>query len=487
MLPIPTRKFFIAVLILCLGGAAPVSAQSEAEERPRNVILFVADGGGPASFTMARDYLRWKEDRQALAFDSVLVGSIRTFATSSRVTDSAAGATAFSTGVKTYNGAIAVDPEERPLATLLEAAEQRDMATGLVATSRLTHATPASFAAHVPQRAMENQIAAQMMEQDIEVLLGGGRRHFLPDTVETSESSEGERGQRTDDRDLLEEARANGYNLVQDRRALMDAQDTPVLGLFTRSHMAYEVDRDAEREPSLAEMSRKALDLLSTDEEGFFLMIEGSRIDHAAHGNDAAGHLYDLLAYEEAIREVLEFAREEGNTLVLATSDHETGGLTLGRNRDGGGVYDWQPEVLDRIEASHGEIIAEMGDNPDEALIAFRSLTGIDDLSSVEEALIHAAFRTDDEGETEADTGQLSRALAEIISRRALVGWTSTGHTAVDVNVYAYGPGHDLFIGNFDNTYIGETLAEIMDFDLEALTEELRSEEGLIEASTSER
>lgn len=196
-------RWILLFLVMLLGVGEGARAQSP---RPKNLILMIADGCGPASITMARDYARAVLGREELTLDAIQTGAVRTASASSRVTDSAAGATAYACGVKTYNGAIAVDTAGRPLATLLEAAKARGMATGLVATSRISHATPAAFAAHVPQRAMESEIAAQMLAQRVDVLLGGGWSYFLP-------TAEG--GRRQDGRNLLREAEAMGYQVVR--------------------------------------------------------------------------------------------------------------------------------------------------------------------------------------------------------------------------------------------------------------------------------
>lgn len=444
------RRHLIGLIALLLVWTAPAAAQ----QRPQNVILMIPDGFGPASVTMTRDYLRLEAGRSSLAFDSLQTGMVHTWAANSRVTDSAAGATAFSTGHKTNNGYVATDTLERPLATLLEGAEQRGMATGLVVTSRLTHATPATFAAHTSDRWRENEIAREELAHDVEVLFGGGRRHFLP-------QSEG--GEREDGHHLLDEARQNGYTVVTDRTGFERVEETPVLGLFASSHMAYEIDRDPRQEPHLATMTSKALELLKDDPEGFFLMVEGSRIDHAGHNNDAAAHLHDSKAFEEAVRRALTFARREGETLVVVVSDHETGGLSLGRNRDGSGVYAWHPDVLSDVKASHGSMIRSIRSGRTPAAV-LREKAGIADLSEAEQERLTQA----------GDWDALNAALSEIIGRRALVGWTSWGHTAVDVNVYAYGPGRDRFRGSYDNTHIGKTLADLLGLDLDALTARVR-------------
>ncbi len=469
------RKLAGFLLSLFLGGFYVASGRAQSigaeVERPHNVILFVSDGGGPASFTLARDYVRWKEGREALVFDSLLVGAIRTFSSDSRVTDSAAGATAFSAGVKTYNGAIAVDADRRPVGTILEGAERKRMATGLVATSRFTHATPACFAAHVTGRWMENEIASQMLVSGVDVLMGGGRRHLLPDSASASSSlrAAGTLGVRTDGRDLISEARSDGYHIVSSRDELMQASEIPLLATFSMSQMDYEVDRDPAVQPSLAEMTERAIELLeNASDEGFFLMVEGSRIDHAAHANDAAGHLHDLLAYEEALAVALDYSRRNGRTLVVATSDHETGGLTVGRD----GEYAWYPEVVDVVTATHDKMIEAIRAQPDEAAAVFQRMAGVDSLIAEERGLLATAAGSAEVGQSW--WARMNGVLAEIIGKRALLGWTSGGHTAVDVNVYAYGPGHEHFEGNRDNTHIGLELADLMGLDLQAITAEVR-------------
>lgn len=459
MTSVKTSLYLIAAF---LAVAAPARAQQDSaapSAAPKNVILFIADGAGPATLTMARDYLRSRTGRDELALDAIQVGSVRTHSSDSRITDSAASATAMSAGVKTYNGAIAVDTLRRPVATILEAAEAAGMATGLVATSRITHATPAAFAAHVPSRNMEDEIARQMLDHDVDVLFGGGRRHFTPDSALG--------GTRADSLDLLARAREAGYAVVLDREGFSGVQ-TPALGLFTPSHMAYEIDRDSTLEPSLAEMTVKAIDLLKDDEDGFFLMVEGSRIDHAGHANDAAAHLHDLLAYDRAVAAALDFARQSGETLVVSVSDHETGGLSLGRTVDGVGVYAWEPGVLAGVQSSHGVMIGELLEDSADVAGVLRARAGIDDLSDAETSGLQAAL---------AGGGLLNALLSEIIGRRAVIGWTTSGHTAVDVKLFAFGPGHERFAGHHDNTAVGETIAGLLGLDLPALTERLRTSE----------
>lgn len=410
-------------------------------ERPHNVILMIADGFGPASVTLAR-----AAKGAPLSLDPILVGAMQTRPSEGLVTDSAASATALAAGVKTRNGYVGVGPDGEPVETVLELAERRGLATGLVATSTITHATPACFAAHVRLRSLEPKIAGQELEHGIEVLLGGGSAMFLP---------EARGGARRDDRDLLAEAEERGYRLVADREALLADDATPVLGLFAPGHMAYELDRPADQ-PSLTEMTVKALELLAPDPDGFFLMVEGSRIDHAAHSRDAAGHLGDALEYDRAVAAALEFARRDGATLVVSTADHETGGMSLSRDVDGEAAYAFDPAVLRRVHRSLWSLTTEVG-RAEDPFATLTELAGIDPTESESEEIVAAL----DAG----DGDRLYTALGKAIDVRAGIGWTTGGHTGVDVFLYAFGPGAERFRGSLGNDEVGRRLLALLGAD----------------------
>ncbi len=288
----------------------------------RNVILLIGDGMGVNQVTLASVKATGPGGRLHMERLPV-AGLVRTHSANSLVTDSAAAGTAMAAGVKTNNGMIGMTPDGRKHGTILEAAKAKGMATGLVATSTITHATPASFGAHVESRKMEPAIAQQLIANRIDVLLGGGRKHFLP----RSNSASG----RKDDLDLLAQAREAGYNYVQTVSELRSAREAPLLGLFQLDALT-----TAEPEPSLAFMTRKAIRLLkkvnlnsTVDRYGFFLMIEGSQIDWECHANNAAGSIRQTLLFDQAVEAAVDFALQDGRTLVLVTADHETGGMTL--------------------------------------------------------------------------------------------------------------------------------------------------------------
>ena len=309
----------------------------------RNLIFMVSDGMGPTSLSLTRSFKQTKSGLpidDVLALDEHLIGSSRTRSTSSLITDSAAGATAFSCGAKSYNGAISVLPDHSPCGTVLEAAKKAGYMTGLVVTTRITDATPACFAAHVNKREEEDRIAEQEvgdypLGRMVDLMLGGGRCHFLPNTTDGS--------CRGDDRDVVELAKSNGFSYVDDRKGfdglnLGSSVKLPLLGLFASTDIPYEIDRRQQGDvyPSLDEMARTALKALSAatenSDKGFFLMIEGSRIDHAGHGNDPVAQVHEVIAYDKAFASVLEFLEDDGTQgVVVSTSDHETGGLATAR------------------------------------------------------------------------------------------------------------------------------------------------------------
>jgi alkaline phosphatase len=342
-----------------------------------------------------------------------------------------------------------MDVKYRPCKTILEQAEKRGMATGLVATSTITHATPAAFSSHVQARGMEPEIAAQQISGGIDVLLGGGLASFLP---------QNKGGNRNDKRNLLKEAASNGYAVVTSPLFLGSVAQTPLLGLFALGHMAYEVDRDPQDEPSLADMTTTAISLLSKDEDGFFLVVEGSRIDHAAHGHDPIAHIRDILAYDDALGKAIAFARENPGTLVVSTADHETGGMTLGRD----GTYVYQPEMLLSAETSLGSIIDKVREGGDVSEIILKDL-GISALNSEEADRISIAY-------TQGGLDDFADALKALVNQRAGIGWTSGGHTGVDVHLGAFGTGADALVGHHENDELGRLMAELLGLELGLIT-----------------
>lgn len=365
----------ISILAVCRAGIAdPIS--SDSSKPAKNIILLIGDGMGPAAIGLAKDYARiieggglWMER----AFSEGHIALVQAPALGALVTDSAAAATAIATGERVANETVSLSAEGKPLTTILDLAEKGSRSTGLVTTTRLTHATPACFAAHIEDRDAENEIAALMLASGADVMMGGGLRHWIPEDMEASDFA-GYAGEskRKDETDLVEEAKKKGYRFVTNKDELAAARGADkVLGLFSDSHLPYALDRspdDKTKGPSLVEMTKAALDILSRNENGFFLMIEGGRIDHAAHANDVAAMLADAIEFDEAVGVALVFAKKHERTAVFITADHVTGGPCLSArysDEAGRAVYPNAANLkkIARQDASFEYILTELAKN----------------------------------------------------------------------------------------------------------------------------
>ena len=292
-----------------------------ADQPIKNVIFMIGDGTGIAQL--------YSGQLQEVGVDGYLhaqrlpiTGIVKTHAEDDLITDSASGATAYSCGIKTNNGVIAQDTEGNECVTLMELAQKAGMKTGLVATSGVTHATPASFATHIDSRNKYSEIAEQMVESEVDVILGGGLEYFIP--------SDSAGSNREDQLNLLLSLREQGYAVVLDKQAMIEEDSEQIIGLFSPSGMP-----SMNRVPSLAEMTNKAVESLSSNKNGFFLMVEGAQIDWGGHANETHYVVREVKDFDDAIGVVLTFAQENPGTLVIITADHETGGMTInGVNRE---------------------------------------------------------------------------------------------------------------------------------------------------------
>ncbi|WP_082306978.1 alkaline phosphatase [Bacillus sp. FJAT-27245] len=411
----------IALGALGIGSAAGADGTYKHNHgKVKNVIFLIPDG---FSASYATNY-RWFKGKES-QMDSILVGMHRTYSADTEVTDSAAAGTAMATGVKTNNGMISTSPDGKKLKTILQAAEASGKATGLVATSTITHATPAVFASHVASRADEASIAPQLLENDVDVVLGGGKKYF-PDS-------------------LLDEAKKKGYTYINDKSGLATAaKSNKLIGLFADDALAPSLDREETNQPSLAEMTDTALNVLNKDKDGFFLMVEGSQIDWAGHDHDAAWAMNDVKAFEEALAKALAFAKKDKQTLVVVAGDHDTGGMSVG----GYGVYDSKVDILRNVTATGDYMVSKLDANRSNIKEVVKQYTSLD--------------LTDAEVEKIKNASKPDMAINDIVSERALVGWTSTAHTGVDVPLYAFGPGSDLFNGLHQNTDLPVLMAKAM-------------------------
>ncbi|MCU0560299.1 MAG: alkaline phosphatase [Desulfobacterales bacterium] len=469
----PCRRS-LAALLTCLlliafsGATSPAEAAAPA----KNLIVLIADGCASEQHTFAR----WFKGAP-LAYDPYQVGAIQTFIADSVIADSAPAASAFATGVRTSDKFISVGPnvsvlstlpqpsEElryRPLATVLEGAKLLKKATGIVATSRVTHATPAAYAAHTDSRDAEDDIMEQLVHQGVDVVFGGGKRHLLPKAAG---------GRRTDGKDLLARLAGWGYQLVETREELMRVRAGRVFGMFAASHMDPEIDRPRSNpgQPTLEEMTRKAIEILAQDEDGFFLMVEGSQIDWACHANDPAYLLSDLLAFDRAASAALDFARADGRTLVLVMSDHNTGGFSIGGRASEALYTQLSVEALlepfRKMKQSAYAMWAQLGKERTVPRLqtALREGWGLDITEPEARAVLERAAAYKTEGHA-----AIGAVLCPIYTH---VGWTTHGHTGGDVPLFAYGPGKPG--GVLDAPRIAHVCADALGLDLARLNERL--------------
>ncbi|MEE9496986.1 MAG: alkaline phosphatase [Desulfobacterales bacterium] len=329
---------------------------------PKNIIIYIGDGMGVAHITAGK-IARGRLNLERFA----VTGMVTTHSENELITESAAAATALATGHKTYNRAVSVSADKKPLKTLFEFAEELGKSTGVVVTSSVTHATPAAFFAHVEDRRQHADIAEQILNSGLDVLIGGGWTYFIP------QSNEGSR--RQDNKNLLK-------SLETRMPVVLSYEKLPGQGKKLAALLAPDgLPKSADRDYSLAELTQEAMRILSKNRKGFILMVEGSQIDWAVHDQDLEAIIAEMIDFDGAVGTGLDFAQKHGNTLILVTADHETGGFAV---HDG------------------------------------------------------------------------SMKAKQVTSS----GFTTSGHTASMVPIFAYGPGSRNFSGIQDNTRVGRNLIE---------------------------
>ncbi|MCF2848541.1 alkaline phosphatase [Pseudoalteromonas sp. ACER1] len=418
--------------LLCSAGSVM------AESAPKNIIYMIGDGMGPA-YTTAYRYFKDDPNTKVVdptVFDTILRGMAHTYPDDhTYVTDSAAGATALSSGHKSYNGAIAVDTDKKPVKTMLEVAKERGMTTALVATSQINHATPASFASHNESRRNYDEIANDYIDNKIagklpvDLMLGGGTKYYV-----------------REDRNLVEEFKAAGYQYSDDFTAMNDLKQVPALGLFAEVGLPFALDENPTR---LTQMTTKALDLLDgQNDKGFFVMIEGSQIDWCGHANDIACAMGEMDDFAKSIEQAKAYVDKNPDTLLVITADHSTGGLTLGAH----GQYKWETDVVKGVKATAGTITKDLLEN-DDLKAVWQKYSDIEftDANSIK---LNEAKKMGDKA--------LLLAVKDIINHASFTGWTTGGHTAIDVQVFAYGKRAEDFYGSQNNTAIADKLIDFI-------------------------
>jgi alkaline phosphatase len=461
-------------------AAAAVAKREASGARPgraRNVILFIGDGMGISTITAARileGQLRGESGEQNhLSFEDFPYSAlVRTYSADQQVSDSAPTATAMMTGSLANDGALSVSPStpentadadvvaRLALPTLLEQAEERGLSTGIVSTARITHATPAAAYAHTPNRDWEAavqvpaatlpDIAAQLIARQaagdgIEVVLGGGREFFTAASASDPEYPQ-RAGRRRDGRNLLEEwTKAQPQSIYvwkRDDLLRVDAKGTKhLLGLFEPSHMRYEADRalDAAGEPSLAEMTTKAIELLRRNRKGYFLMVEGGRIDHAHHAGNAYRALTDTIAFSDAARAAVQAA--DRDTLILVTADHSHVLTISGYPQRGN-------PILGLVKAPGATAPSLAADRKPYTTLSYANGPGFALINGQIDGAARPIAPGRDQDLSGVDTTNPG------FHQQSLVGMGAETHGGEDVALFANGPGAELARGVIDQNEI---------------------------------
>lgn len=316
-------KLFVFAFSLLLLGSCNPPPQSSAlaqtfspepliELPPKNVILMIGDGMGINQVSAAM----FSSDEPLALEQFPFVGIQKPYSSSSLITDSAAGATAMACGVKTYNGAIGVDKDSMPVKTLIEEAKELGLAAGVITTSTIVHATPAAFLAHQPSRKMYEKIALDILHSNVDLLIGGGKKYFAK--------------RETDLRDLYSELSGQNYLVSDYFKSDFRDLDIPArkkLAFFTANGDPVPVSKGRDYLPYACRMAPEFLQMRS--DKGFFLVVEAAQIDWGGHANDSDYIIEEMLDFDRAIGEILQFAKQDGRTLIIVTGDHETGGYAL--------------------------------------------------------------------------------------------------------------------------------------------------------------
>ncbi|RNC66141.1 alkaline phosphatase [Proteiniphilum sp. X52] len=448
--------FFISVLVL---------AQ---EIRPvKNVIMMIPDGTSVGVYSAARWFKYYNGMENRLNVDPYLTGTVSTFSSNAPIGDSAPTGSTYATGVLQQVGNVGIHPEVsdndlfrvdasrtyQPAANILEASKiEKKKAVGLVVTCEFPHATPADFSSHYYKRSNYKAIAPQIAYQNLDVMFGGGH------------------GILTDD--IKNHFANNGTTLIQDdKEALLSYNgDGKVWALFGERALPYNIDRNPDKVPSLAEMTEKALEVLSKSENGFFLMVEGSQIDWAAHANDAATIINEFLAFDEAVGKVMAFAEKDGNTVVVVASDHGNSGFSIGsRNCSGSSKLSLEQlfGAVSRYKISAVALESILiNTKPEKIKETFKEYTDID-LTDEEMEMLLSSKNYKEADYTQVGTSDnLAYNIVKILNSKTCFGFTTGSHTGEEVMLASYHPQDDILRGNIKNTELNEYLQKVTGLEI---------------------
>ena len=432
------------------------------EVRPvRNLIVMIPDGTSVSVYSAAR-WLNLFNGIEGLNVDPFLSGTVTISETNSPIADSAAAGSVFATGVWTQSGNVSIHPAAsehdifpvdalrtyQPAATILEAARiKRGMATGMVVTCEFTHATPAAFAAHHYNRSNNRALAPQIAFNNLDVLFGGGN----------SLVSEA----------MKQHFRNTGTTLIQnDRAAMLNYTGNRVWALFGEMALPYDIDRNPDLVPSLAEMTAKAIEILSRHENGFFLMVEGSMVDWAAHANDPVGIITEFLAFDKAVGVVMDFAKKDGNTAVVIASDHGNSGFSIGTDRCPGyyllcleGFFG----TISQIRRTAGGMEALLRNaEPEDFRTIFKRYTNINLTDEEVQSLLASRNFRNGTYLGESNGRSISQNVVNIFNAHTCFGFTSGGHTGEEVLLASFHPQGDKLSGHVLATQVNTYFQQVL-------------------------
>ncbi|KON90257.1 alkaline phosphatase [Sporosarcina globispora] len=424
---------------------------------PQNVILMIGDGMGIGQIEIARK-LEYGKDGRLFLESLPHTALVHTESANNFVTDSAAGGTALAIGKKTNNEMIGVTPDGKEADSILDLFKKNGKKAGVISTNTVTDATPAAFTASVSNRwSGQEEIARQQLNNEVDVLMGGGRAYF---------SQEKQSGN-----DLIKDARLKGYDYARNRVEMQNSKGEKLLGLFNKGYMNYKLDRPLKnsKEPSLKEMTEKAISVLSKGKQGFFLMAEGARIDHASHAGDITSIWKETIEFDEAVKYAVEWAKKDKKTLVLVVADHETMGISASEPLN--------IQQLKEIKATPQYMVSQF--KRDEIRGTYRS-------ESVKDVLKKYANIDLTEQEIDAFNGKLINTDSQVYPQY-LAAWeigsliaekyhggiltnkvrslsSTGGHTGNMIPLFAYGNGSETFSGVMENTDIPKRIARLMNY-----------------------
>ena len=458
------KRGLTTALAITMLAPSFVFAKSEDYGSAKNVIVMIPDGMSVEALTTAR----WMTKDKKFVMDDLATGLVRTNNSNTPIADSAPAGTAMATGIKTESpfvgtyptkggmpGACEIEKDraKQPIANVLEGAKRSGRSTGIVSTSNIQHATPADFSAHNPDRNNYEDLGEQQVYQDMNVVLGAGSKYLTKEN-------------RKDKEDLISEIKNKGYDYVDTLDGMKSSKGDKIWGLFEDESFSYDIDRDKNLKPSLAEMTEKSLDILSKNDKGFFLMVEGSEVDWAAHSNDPVALLSEIKAFDDAVKVAKDFADKKGDTVILIAADHGTGGVTFGHRNITKG-YDKAPlneftDIISNAKISVTKASEEINEEKSNVKEIMEKDFGINNLTEEELNFI----------KNEKD---IVSAMGRVISERSHIAWTTGGHVGGDVGLYCYSTAKDAkkLMGTVHNYEIGRYVEDILDIDLDKLTEEL--------------